>query len=258
MWDWALPAYRVMGFMDRSDPAGRVLVAQGGRGGTEADEPPQPRHHRGDQGDREHHHRVRHVEPQPRVGRGGVPGSGPGRRPAPRAPAAGERTVAIRHRSRSANHRAGARTPATHRRPARQQQAGRCHAQATEHQQQASRGGHRRGEQVQRLHERATPHADQEPGARPPPAPDRGGERLGHGPSLKPQAWGGPDAQTGRSGVTAGERPGPGRERGHRVPAQQAEGQPGRQQVPDRLDRDQRIPHRCRAGTSAPCSGASC
>src|ERR1700727_1473392 len=38
---------------------------------------------------------------------------GPGRWPAAGAPAAGERTVAIRHRSRPANHRAGARTLAT-------------------------------------------------------------------------------------------------------------------------------------------------
>ena len=43
--------------------------------------------------------------------------SGPGRWPAPSAPAAGERTVAIRHRSRSANHRAGARALATTRDP---------------------------------------------------------------------------------------------------------------------------------------------
>jgi hypothetical protein len=38
---------------------------------------------------------------------------GPGCPPGPSAPAARERTVAIRHRSTSANHRAGARRPAT-------------------------------------------------------------------------------------------------------------------------------------------------
>ena len=245
MWDWVLPAYRVIG---RSDPEYAYWLrrpAQGGRGGTEADEPPQRRDHRGDQSDREHHHRVRHVEPQPRVGRGGHPlrlrplaAAQPPRRPGsppwPSATVPGRRTTAP------------GPAPGHDRRPAWHQQARRGHAQTTERQEQASRGGHRRGEQVQRLGQRATPRADQEPGPWPAPAPDPGRERLGHGPQPKPEPGAGPEPAGPRSGVPAGQRPAPGRERDRRVSAQQAEGQPGRQQVRDGPDRDQRIPHRVR------------
>lgn len=40
------------------------------------------------------------------------------------------------------------------------------------------------GEQVQRLDNRATAYPAQEPGARPPPAAQRGGQRRSHSPSL--------------------------------------------------------------------------
>ena len=54
---------------------------------------------------------------------------------------------------------------------ARQEHADRRGAQAPGHQQQASHGGHRRGQQVQRLKQRASDHPGQRPGPQPPPVP---------------------------------------------------------------------------------------
>ena len=138
---------------------------------------------RGDQNDGEHRHRVRHVKPQSRIGRVGCllrprpvarvlrpGGQGPHLGDPPPFHVGGPP-----HRRQSTGRDRG---------PALQQHADHCCAQANEYEQQSGRGGHRRGEQVQRLHNRAAPRAEQESGTRPPPTPDRKGQRLGHGPRI--------------------------------------------------------------------------
>jgi hypothetical protein len=112
MWDWVLPAYRVMG---RSDPEYAYWLRRPARSAAVAAPSPM------------NHHSAVTTEVTRATGSTTTayaasshsPGSdaaaacfGLGRWPAP-APPAGEPTLAIRHRSRSANHRAGARAPAT-------------------------------------------------------------------------------------------------------------------------------------------------
>jgi hypothetical protein len=135
--------------------AGGRLGPQRERDGSHADQPPQRRNDRGDQDNGEHGHGVPRIEPQPRTSRDDrvslARGPGPGGQGA----------------------QLGDPPPL---------QAGGPACPAHEHQEQARQGSRRPGEQVQRLHEGSARGAAEEPGTRPPPAPDRDGERLGHRP----------------------------------------------------------------------------